>query len=116
VPSLARAAFGDNAAVRERERSSLLGLLAYGLGITGSLEDLADFCLALVSQSGPLQVAKPLMPGLLIRQQQEAAPDRMGLTRLLRQLLWFRDLGQACGAGDLARPWRELAQEAGSEL
>ena len=116
VPSLARAAFGDNAALRARERSSLLGLLAYGIGITGSLEDLADFCLALVSQSGPLQVARPMMPGLLMRQQQEAAPDRMGLTRLLRQLLWFRDLGQACGAGDLALPWRELAHEVGSAL
>jgi hypothetical protein len=116
VPSLARAAFGDNAAVRARERSSLLGLLAYGLGITGSLEDLADFCLALVSQSGPLQVAKPFMPRLLIHEREEAAPDRMGLTRLLRQLVWFRDLGQACGARDLALPWRELAQELGSEL
>jgi hypothetical protein len=111
VPSLARAAFGDSAAVRARERSSLLGLLAYGLGVTGSLEDLADFCLALVSQSGSLQVAKPMMPGLLIRQQQEAAPERMGLMRLLRQLVWFRDLGQACGAEDLAQPWRELAHE-----
>lgn len=111
VPSLARAAFGDNAAVRARERSSLLGLLAYGLGITGSLEDLVDFCLALVSQGGPLQVARPFMPGLLICEQVPATPDRMGLTRLLRQLVWFRDLGQACGAEDLSLPWRQLAQE-----
>jgi hypothetical protein len=116
VPSLARAAFGGNAVVRARERSALLGLLAYGLGITGSLEDLADFCLALVSQGGLLQVPKPMMPGLLIRQQEEAAPDRLGLTRLLRQLLWFRDLGQSCGTGDLARPWRQLASEVESAL
>jgi hypothetical protein len=116
VPSLVWAAFGDPVAYRARQRSSLLGLLAHGLGITGSLEDLADLCLALISQGAPLQVCRPLMPGLFIRQQQEAAPDRMGLTRLLRQLVWFRDLGLACGVADLALPWRELAHEVGSWL
>jgi len=116
VPSLAWAAFGRGVADRARQRSGLLGLLAHGLGITGSLEDLADLCLALISQGGPLQVARPLMPGLFIRQQQVAAPDRTGLTRLLRQLVWFRDLGLACGVADLALPWRELALEVGSWL
>jgi len=116
VPSLAWAAFGPSVADRARQRSRLLGLLAHGLGITGSLEDLADLCLALISQGGPLQVARPLMPGLFIRQQQVAAPDRTGLTRLLRQLVWFRDLGLACGVADLALPWRELAHEVGSWL
>ena len=109
VPALAGAAFGSSPADRIRHRSSLLGLLAYGLGITGSLEDLADLCLALISQGGPLQVARPLMPGLFIRQEQEDAPDRRGLIRVLRQIVWFRDLGLACGASDLTRPWRELA-------
>jgi hypothetical protein len=116
VPALVHAAFGGSAADRARQRSGLLGLLAHSLGITGSLEDLADLCLALISQGGPLQVARPLMAGLIIRQQQEAAPDRMGLTRLLRQLVWFRDLGLACGAADLSRPWRQLAHEVESSL
>jgi hypothetical protein len=117
VPALARAAFGPTAADRARERSRLLGFLAYGLGVTGRLEDLADLCLALVSHAGPSQPAGPLMPDLFICQQQhDPAPDRMGLTRLLRQLVWFRDLGLACGAPDLAAPWRELAYEAGSGL
>lgn len=114
VPSLAQAAFGPSAAERARQRSCLLGLLAHGLGVTGSLEDLADLCLELVSQGGPLQVARPLMPGLFIRQQEKDAPDRVGLIRLLRQLIWFRDLGSACGTADLALPWRELAHETGS--
>ena len=114
VPSLAQAAFGRNAADRARQRSGLLGLLAHGLGVTGALEDLADLCLTLVSQSGPLQVARPLMPRLLIRQQEEHAPDRTGFTRLLRQLVWFRDLGLACGTEELTLPWRELAHEVGS--
>jgi hypothetical protein len=52
------------------------------------------------------------MPDLFICQQQDAVPDRTGLTRLLRQLVWFRDLGLTCGAPDLAAPWRELAHEA----
>lgn len=116
VPSLAQAAFGHSAADRARQRSQLLGLLAHGLGITGSLEDLADLCLALISQGSPLEVGRPLMPGLFIRQQQEAAPDRVGLARLLRQLVWFRDLGLASGIADLALPWRELAHEVGSGL
>lgn len=116
VPALVLAAFGPGAAERAGQRSRLLGLLAHGLGITGSLEDLADLCLALISHGGPLQVGRPLMPGLFIRQEQETAPDRMGLTRLLRQLVWFRDLGLASGVTDLARPWRELAHEAGSGL
>lgn len=116
VPTLAQAAFGSNVADRARQRSRLLGLLAHALGITGSLEDLADLCLALVSQGGQLQVTRPLMPNLFICQQQELAPDRAGLARLLRQLVWFRDLGLACGATDLAAPWRELALETGSGL
>lgn len=114
VPSLARAAFGPTAD-RARARSHLLGLLAYGLGVAGSLEDLADLCVALVSHGGPLQVSRPLMPGLVIRAERADAPDRLSLTRLLRQLVWFRDLGLACGAADLAVPWRELAHEARSE-
>ena len=114
VPSLARAATGP-AADRARARSHLLGLLAYGLGVAGSLEDLADLCVALVSHGGPLQVSRPLMPGLLIRAERADAPDRLSLTRLLRQLVWFRDLGLTCGAADLAVPWRELAHEARSE-
>jgi hypothetical protein len=111
LPSLVRAAFGRSAVDRARERSRLLGLLAWGMGISGSLEDLADLCVELVSQGGPLQVARPLMPGLFIGQEPAAGPDRMGLTRLLRQLVWFRDLGLACEAVDLSWPWRELAQE-----
>jgi hypothetical protein len=116
VPCLAQAAFGHDGAERARQRGCLLGLLADGLGITGSLEDLADLALALISQGGPLQLDRPLMPGLFIRQQHEAAPDRTGLTRLLRQLVWFRDLGLACGAADLTLPWRELAHDARSGL
>ncbi|MGH3395152.1 MAG: hypothetical protein ACRDPO_10720 [Streptosporangiaceae bacterium] len=114
VPSLAQAAFGP-AVDRARGRSELLGLLAYGLGVAGSLEDLADLCVALVSHCGPLRVSRPLMPGLLIRGERADAPERMSLTRLLRQLVWFRDLGLACGAADLAVPWRELAHEVRSE-
>lgn len=115
VPALAQAAFGP-AAGRARQRSRLLGLLAHGLGAGGSLENLADLCLALVSQSGSLQLTRPLMPDLRICQQQGAAPDRMGLMRFLRQLVWFRDLGLACGVADLAAPWRELADEAEPRL
>jgi hypothetical protein len=116
APTLAQAAFGSSAADRARHRTSLLGLLAHGLGITGALEDLADLCLALISQGGPLQVSRPLMPGLFIREQGETAPDRIGFIRLLRQLAWFRDLGQACGAADLSAPWQELAHETRSHV
>jgi len=116
APTLAQAAFGPSAADRARHRTSLLGLLAYGLGIAGALEDLADLCLALVSQGGPLQVSRPLMPGLFIREQDVTAPDRIGLVRMLRQLVWFRDLGQVCGAADLSAPWQELAHDTRSEV
>jgi hypothetical protein len=116
APTLAQAAFGSSAADRARHRTSLLGLLAYGLGIAGELEDLADLCLALISQGGPLQVSRPLMPELFIREQGETAPDRIGFVRMLRQLVWFRDLGQACGAADLSAPWQELAHDTRSHV
>lgn len=116
LPTLAQAAFGCNAADRARHRSSLLGLLAHGLGVAGSLEDLADLCLALVSQGGRLQVSRPLMPGLFVSEQNGTAPDRPGFVRLLRQLVWLRDLGQACGAADLSVPWQELAHETRSQV
>lgn len=111
VSVLAQAAASPTEADRGRLRSKLLGLLADGLGITGSLEDLADLCLALATHSGPLRLSRPLLPGLLLRQQHQVPPDRAALMRLLRQLVWFRDLGAACGAPDLAAPWRELARE-----
>jgi hypothetical protein len=113
VPTLAQAAASRTVADRARRRSQLLGLLAYGLGISGSLEDLADLCLALVTHSGPLQLSRPLLPGLVLCRQEEVAPDRAELIRLLRQLAWFRDLGTACRAQDLAAPWHELARETG---
>jgi hypothetical protein len=114
VPTLARAAFARDSAEQARQRSYLLGLLAHGLGLSGSLDELADLCLALISQGGCLEVTRPLMPGLFIREQERTAPDRQGLVRLFRQLVWFRDLGHACGVTDLALPWRELAREVGS--
>jgi hypothetical protein len=115
-PTLALAAFGSSATDRARHRTSLLEFLAHALGIAGSLEDLADLCLALISQGGSLQVSRPLMPGLFIREQGETAPDRIGFVRMLRQLVWFRDLGQACGAADLSAPWQELAHETRSQV
>jgi hypothetical protein len=56
------------------------------------------------------------MPGLFIREQGETAPDRIGFIRMLRQLAWFRDLGQVCGAADLSAPWQELAHETRSQV
>jgi hypothetical protein len=87
-------------------------VLADGLGLTGSLEDLGDLCRALISQDAPLQVARPLMPGLFIQQPDKADPAaHLEFTRLLRQLVWLRDLGLSCGVTELSRPWRQLADE-----
>jgi hypothetical protein len=92
-------------------------LLADGLGITGSLDDLNEFCLALISEGGRLRVSRPLMPRLFISQLAGPAPlERMEIVQLLRQLVWLRDLGLACGVADLTRPWREVASETVHQL
>jgi hypothetical protein len=40
----------------------------------------------------------------------------MEIVQLLRQLVWLRDLGLACGVADLTRPWREVASETVHQL
>lgn len=110
--SLVLGAFGAGTADQALNRDRASALLADGLGITGSLAELDELCHAVISQRTSLSLPRPLMPGLFVSEREgPEPPERLGLIRLLRQLVWFRDLGLACDVADLTRPWREVASE-----
>lgn len=109
---LVLAAFDDTPAGQARARGDIAGLLADGLGLAGSLQEVEEFCLALISTSAPLKLSRQSFSHTVVRESgRYATEQRIEFLLLLRQLVWLRDLGIACGESDLVYPWRELAPE-----
>jgi hypothetical protein len=112
VRNLVLAAFGCGAAVQARARDQARRLLSEGLGMEGSLSGVETFCLSLISENGQLSLGRKNLSRIVARQSDRyRSAERVEIFQLLRQLVWLRDLGLACGASDLAGPWRELVPE-----
>jgi hypothetical protein len=112
VRQLILAAFDGTQAGRERARSEVTPLLAEGLGLEGSLQEVEDFCLALISTNTPLKLSRQSFSHTVVRESgRYVAEQRIEFLLLLRQLVWLRELGISCGESDLVYPWQELAPE-----
>lgn len=110
IRSLVLAAFASSTSARATANDLAAQLLADGLGMEGSLKDVETFCLSLISENGRLILSRRNFPLLVARQSDRYSQDeRVEIFQLLRQLVWLRDLGHACGVDDLSRPWRDLA-------
>jgi hypothetical protein len=112
VRQLVLAAFDDTPGEQARARSEITRLLADGLGLEGSLQEVEEFCLALISTNAPLKLSRQSFSHTVVRESgRYVSEQRIEFLLLLRQLVWLRELGIACGESDLAYPWRELAPE-----
>lgn len=107
------AAFDPDALIRESIRNETENLLADGLGLTGDLAQIQDFCFSLVSERGRLDRSQwRQLSGIVVRARDGySSAERAEVLLLLRQLIWLRDLGLECGVDDLGAPWRALALE-----
>ena len=112
IRNLVLASFGLTDAARETARDQAAQLLADGLGMEGAMDEIEAFCLSLISENEQLTLKRRNFKQVVARQSNRYSQEqRVDMFQLLRQLVWLRDLGLACGVADLSRPWQELAQE-----
>lgn len=110
VLALIAAKTSDTGADRDQAQERIAAIVAGILGLAGSREAISDPILALVEDSQYVISRHRLTSQIVILPGVEYhLKDSIELFLLLRQLIWLRDLGIACGVRDLSRPWQELA-------